>query len=170
MPVCQVDGVEVRTVEGLAGRRRAARSLDPLQQAFLEAGGAQCGICTPGMLMAARAYLDDGGGPDEGAIREAIAGQPLPLHGLHEDRRGDRDRSRRQPMTNGRTPTELAERAADAEADRQAALDNDEDPRRIGRRRRRLRRRLQPAPGRRRVRDHRRVLVLLARRRGRKKS
>jgi aerobic-type carbon monoxide dehydrogenase small subunit (CoxS/CutS family) len=48
--------------------------LDELQQAFLEFGGAQCGICTPGMLMAARAYLDAGGGPDEGAIREAIAG------------------------------------------------------------------------------------------------
>jgi aerobic-type carbon monoxide dehydrogenase small subunit (CoxS/CutS family) len=63
-------------VEGLA-RRRAGEAdveLDELQRAFLEAGGAQCGICTPGMLMAARAYLDDGGGPDEDAIREAIAG------------------------------------------------------------------------------------------------
>ena len=48
--------------------------LDELQTAFLELGGAQCGICTPGMLMAARAYLDDGGGRDEAAIREAIAG------------------------------------------------------------------------------------------------
>ena len=37
-------------------------------------GGAQCGICTPGMLMAGRAYLDAGGGPDEDAIRESIAG------------------------------------------------------------------------------------------------
>ena len=57
-----------------AWRRRAGQSLDPLQAAFLEPGGAQCGICTPGMLMAARAYLDAGGGPDEDAIREAIAG------------------------------------------------------------------------------------------------
>ena len=72
VPVCQVAGSEVRTVEGLALAGGAA--LGPLQQAFLEAGGAQCGICTPGMLMAARAYLDDGGGSDEGAIREAIAG------------------------------------------------------------------------------------------------
>ena len=72
VPVCQVEGSEVRTVEGLAPAGGAA--LDPLQQAFLEAGGAQCGICTPGMLMAARAYIDDGGGQDEGAIREAIAG------------------------------------------------------------------------------------------------
>ena len=71
VPVCQVEGSEVRTVEGLAPAGGAA--LGPLQQAFLEAGGAQCGICTPGMLMAARAYIDDGGGQDEGAIREAIA-------------------------------------------------------------------------------------------------
>jgi carbon-monoxide dehydrogenase small subunit len=72
VPVCQVEGSQVRTVEGLAPAGGAA--LGPLQQAFLEAGGAQCGICTPGMLMAARAYLDDGGAPDEDAIREAIAG------------------------------------------------------------------------------------------------
>jgi carbon-monoxide dehydrogenase small subunit len=48
--------------------------MDPLQVAFLTTGGAQCGICTPGMLMAGRAYIDRGGGPDEDAIREAIAG------------------------------------------------------------------------------------------------
>ncbi|HEY0443637.1 MAG TPA: (2Fe-2S)-binding protein [Candidatus Limnocylindrales bacterium] len=93
VPVCQVDGRLVRTVEGLAPRPPVAtsaavadgvsgpapaaadaRPLDELQQAFLETGGAQCGICTPGMLMAARAYLDDGGTRDEDAIREAIAG------------------------------------------------------------------------------------------------
>ena len=56
------------------GTGAGGAALGPLQQAFLEAGGAQCGICTPGMLMAARAYIDDGGGPDEDAIREAIAG------------------------------------------------------------------------------------------------
>ena len=78
VPVCQVAGAEVRTVEGLAPAAAPGSSgstaLDPLQAAFLQAGGAQCGICTPGMLMAARAYLDAGGGPDEDAIREAIAG------------------------------------------------------------------------------------------------
>jgi carbon-monoxide dehydrogenase small subunit len=96
VPICQVDGHVVRTVEGLAPRAEAvgtidvvgateapgraidasgrALTLDPLQQAFWEAGGAQCGICTPGMLMAARAYLDAGGTADEDAIREAIAG------------------------------------------------------------------------------------------------
>jgi len=71
VPVCQVDGSSVATVEGLSP---GAGALDPLQAAFLERGGAQCGICTPGMLMAARAYLDAGGGPDEDAIRDAIAG------------------------------------------------------------------------------------------------
>ena len=71
VPVCQVDGAALATVEGLAPSQQA---LNPLQAAFLETGGAQCGICTPGMLMAARAYLDAGGGPDEDAIRDAIAG------------------------------------------------------------------------------------------------
>jgi carbon-monoxide dehydrogenase small subunit len=74
VPICQVDGSDVRTVEGLATASLDGTALDALQRAFLEAGGAQCGICTPGMLMSARAYLDAGGGPDEDAIREAIAG------------------------------------------------------------------------------------------------
>ncbi|MFL5677935.1 MAG: (2Fe-2S)-binding protein [Chloroflexota bacterium] len=71
VPICQAAGTTISTVEGLAPRPDA---LDGLQQAFLETGGAQCGICTPGMLMAARAYLDAGGGPEDEAIREAIAG------------------------------------------------------------------------------------------------
>jgi aerobic carbon-monoxide dehydrogenase small subunit len=74
VPICQVEGRIVRTVEGLSLAARERGHLDALQEAFLEAGGAQCGICTPGMLMAARAYLDAGGSDDEGAIREAIAG------------------------------------------------------------------------------------------------
>ena len=77
VPICQVEGFAVETVEGLAplgGLLGDTARLDTLQSAFLEAGGAQCGICTPGMLMAARAYIDGGGGPDEDAIRESIAG------------------------------------------------------------------------------------------------
>jgi carbon-monoxide dehydrogenase small subunit len=75
VPVCQVDGAVVRTVEGLGVRRPdGSVALDALQQAFLEAGGAQCGICTPGMLIAARAHLDAGGRTNDDAIREAIAG------------------------------------------------------------------------------------------------
>jgi carbon-monoxide dehydrogenase small subunit len=73
VPVCQVGGADIRTVEGLADPAEPV-ALDPLQTAFLLTGGAQCGICTPGMLMAARAYLDAGGGPDDDAVREAIAG------------------------------------------------------------------------------------------------
>jgi carbon-monoxide dehydrogenase small subunit len=71
VPVCQAAGTDVRTVEGLAP---APGQLAPLQGAFLETGGAQCGICTPGMLMAATAYLAAGGDGTDESIREAIAG------------------------------------------------------------------------------------------------
>jgi carbon-monoxide dehydrogenase small subunit len=76
VPICQVDGHVIRTVEGLgrSAEGGGGSELSALQRAFLMTGAAQCGICTPGMLLAAQAYLDDGGGPDEAAIREAIAG------------------------------------------------------------------------------------------------
>ncbi len=76
VPISQVDGSTVRTVEGLAHPAGSSsdRQLDDLQAAFLQTGGAQCGICTPGMLMAARAYIDAGGGRNVEAIRAAIAG------------------------------------------------------------------------------------------------
>ncbi len=70
VPLSQAAGRSVRTVEGLAD----GGQLDPLQQAFLEVGAAQCGICTPGMLMAGRAFLASGAEPSEENIREAIAG------------------------------------------------------------------------------------------------
>ncbi len=70
VPVCQTAGASITTVEGLAKDGR----LDPLQQAFLECGGAQCGICTPGMLIAARALLDINSQPTRDEIKEAIAG------------------------------------------------------------------------------------------------
>ncbi|HEY7910388.1 MAG TPA: (2Fe-2S)-binding protein [Blastocatellia bacterium] len=70
VPACQIEGTEMITVEGLAKDGR----LDPLQQAFLECGGAQCGICTPGMLIAARALLDTCARPTRDQIKEAIAG------------------------------------------------------------------------------------------------
>jgi aerobic carbon-monoxide dehydrogenase small subunit len=76
VPVCQVDGLSVRTVEGLADEvgPDGAPVLGPLQRAFLETGGAQCGICTPGMLIAGEAFLESGAEPTDGAIRDAIAG------------------------------------------------------------------------------------------------
>ena len=70
VPVCQIEGSTILTVEGLAHDGR----LDPIQQAFLECGGAQCGICTPGMLIAARALLDSNAHPARDQIKEAIAG------------------------------------------------------------------------------------------------
>ena len=70
VPVSQVQGTTVRTVEGLAD----GTALNRLQQAFLETGGAQCGICTPGMLMAGEAVLASGAPPTDENIREAIAG------------------------------------------------------------------------------------------------
>jgi aerobic-type carbon monoxide dehydrogenase small subunit (CoxS/CutS family) len=66
----QLEGREVTTVEGL----RETAQLHPLQQAFVELGAAQCGYCTPGMLLAARALLDVNPRPSQGEIREALAG------------------------------------------------------------------------------------------------
>ena len=66
----QCDGRSVLTVEGLASRD----TLSDLQEAFVKEGGAQCGICTPGILMAAHALLATNPQPGEGEIRESIAG------------------------------------------------------------------------------------------------
>ena len=63
-------GREVLTVEGLA----PAGELSPLQQAFLDEDGGQCGFCTPGFVMAARALLDSNPSPTDDEIREALSG------------------------------------------------------------------------------------------------
>ena len=70
VPVKQVNGSRVTTVEGLASDGR----LGPIQRAFMECGGAQCGICTPGMLIAAKALLDANPHPTRDEIKEGIAG------------------------------------------------------------------------------------------------
>jgi aerobic carbon-monoxide dehydrogenase small subunit len=70
VPVLQAEGSEIETVEGLARNGR----LHPIQQAFLECGGAQCGICTPGMLMAATQLLEQNPHPSLAEIREGLAG------------------------------------------------------------------------------------------------
>ena len=72
------------TVEGLAGED----GLHPIQQAFRERHGLQCGFCTPGMLLAAKALLDEIPDPSEEEIRESPRRQRLPLHGLRRHRRG----------------------------------------------------------------------------------
>ena len=70
VPVAQVRGREVTTIEGLAKRD----TLASIQRAFAEHGGAQCGICTPGMILAARELLDRVADPSEAEVREALAG------------------------------------------------------------------------------------------------
>ncbi len=65
------DGRAVRTVEGLAG----GDGLDPVQQAFTECHGLQCGFCTSGMMLTARWLLDRNPDPSEREVREAISGQ-----------------------------------------------------------------------------------------------
>src|SRR4030066_1065878 len=66
----QAHGGEVLTVEGLA----SGPELHPLQEAFLDHGAFQCGFCTPGMLMSAKALLDENSKPDKQQIKEAIDG------------------------------------------------------------------------------------------------
>jgi carbon-monoxide dehydrogenase small subunit len=70
VPVLQAAGAEIQTVEGLATNG----ALHPLQRAFLACGGAQCGICTPWMLMAAAQLLENNPHPCLSEIREGLAG------------------------------------------------------------------------------------------------
>ncbi|HEX4995210.1 MAG TPA: (2Fe-2S)-binding protein [Methylomirabilota bacterium] len=70
-------GRAITTIEGLAPAREGptpAGTLHPLQQAFVEHGAVQCGYCIPGMILAAKAYLDDHLQPSETQVREALAG------------------------------------------------------------------------------------------------
>ena len=70
VPVVQVEGAQIRTIEGLA----TGDQLHAVQQAFIECGGAQCGICTPGMVMAAVNLLEKNPQPSEADIRHGLAG------------------------------------------------------------------------------------------------
>lgn len=70
IPVAQCDGAEIETVEGLASDSQ----LHAVQRAFLECGGAQCGMCTPGMLVASAHLLRKNPHPDLAAIREGLNG------------------------------------------------------------------------------------------------
>ena len=71
VPVAQVDGASIKTIEGVA---LAGDQLHDVQQAFIECGGAQCGICTPGMVLAAVNLLEKNPNPDEAEIRNGLAG------------------------------------------------------------------------------------------------
>jgi aerobic carbon-monoxide dehydrogenase small subunit len=70
MLAVQADGHEVRTIEGMA----EGATLHPLQQAFWDQHGLQCGFCTPGMMMASKALLDENPSPTEDEIRWALSG------------------------------------------------------------------------------------------------
>lgn len=70
LPALKAHGREVLTVEGLA----SAGQLHPLQRAFVEHGAVQCGFCTPGMLMSAKALLGRNPHPSEEEIKQAISG------------------------------------------------------------------------------------------------
>jgi aerobic carbon-monoxide dehydrogenase small subunit len=72
LPMGQLDGAEVRTIEGLSPA--GADRLSPLQQALLVEGGTQCGICTPGIVMAAHALLARRPQPTLEEVRQALAG------------------------------------------------------------------------------------------------
>ena len=91
VPVAHAGRTRVTTIEGLAGRH-------PLQRAFAEQGGAQCGICTPGMIMAAAAL---GPAPSMPAIRSGLAGNLCRCTGYEAIYRAIR-RSRRSPRVGAR--------------------------------------------------------------------
>ncbi len=70
VPVAQIEGAEIKTIEGVA----TGDQLHAVQQAFIECGGAQCGICTPGMVMAAVNLLEKNPQPSDADIRNGLAG------------------------------------------------------------------------------------------------
>lgn len=75
----QMDGAELTTIEGLSDGDR----LHPLQQAFWDHHGLQCGFCTPGILLTAKAFLEEHPNPTDGEIREAISGNLCRCTGYH---------------------------------------------------------------------------------------
>jgi carbon-monoxide dehydrogenase small subunit len=66
----QADGSDITTIEGVS----EGAKLHPIQQAFVEHGSAQCGFCTPGMILSAKSLLDRNPDPSEGEVRVALAG------------------------------------------------------------------------------------------------
>jgi len=71
LPAMEVDGKSVTTIEGLTD---AQGNLHPIQKAFIEYGAVQCGFCSPGMVLSAKALLDENSKPTDEEIRHGIAG------------------------------------------------------------------------------------------------
>jgi aerobic-type carbon monoxide dehydrogenase small subunit (CoxS/CutS family) len=76
----QADGADITTIEGMAG---ADGALHPVQEAFREQHGLQCGYCTPGMVMAAAGLIAEGRATDEAAVREGLEGNLCRCTGYH---------------------------------------------------------------------------------------
>ena len=74
--VADLEGAEVITIEGLG----TPQNPHLIQEAFVLSGAIQCGFCTPGMIMAAKALLDENVNPDRGGYQEGPAPEPVPLH------------------------------------------------------------------------------------------
>ncbi|MCP4345092.1 MAG: (2Fe-2S)-binding protein [Desulfobacterales bacterium] len=70
-PAFEADGKSVTTIEGLVGE---GNKLHRIQESFVENGGIQCGFCTPGMIMSAKALLDENSNPNDVEIRKGISG------------------------------------------------------------------------------------------------
>jgi carbon-monoxide dehydrogenase small subunit len=70
-PAFEVEGKSVMTIEGLVGEGNV---LHPIQKAFVEGGGIQCGFCTPGMIMSTKALLDETPHPSEEEMKKGISG------------------------------------------------------------------------------------------------
>ena len=71
VPIAQAEGAEIKTIEGVS---MADEQLHGVQEAFIQTGGAQCGICTPGMVLAAVNLLEREPSPDDATIRTGLAG------------------------------------------------------------------------------------------------
>jgi len=80
MLAVQASGKSVETIEGLADEQ----SLDPVQEAFVHNGAIQCGFCSPGQIMASRAFLNECPNPTEDEVRHALSGNLCRCTGYHK--------------------------------------------------------------------------------------
>ncbi len=97
----QADGQEITTIEGLAPKGM----LHPVQQAFWECHGLQCGFCTPGVILSTVALLNETPNPDDEQIRHALEGNICRCTGYHNIILSVQDASRR--MRNGEQPSPI---------------------------------------------------------------
>ena len=83
MLAVQAEGRSVMTIEGLGSRTETVDGLHPIQQAFMDKHGLQCGFCTPGIVLTAEAFLHDTPSPSHEEIREMLAGNRCRCTGYH---------------------------------------------------------------------------------------